>query len=117
MLRAMGGLTAVLALLAGALWLIRRYEMNLPGGAGRRRAPRVAITDRVGIDAKRTLVLVRRDGTDHLLLLSPHGDLIVDSADAADPPLAIDLAQCRALEIAGVAPHFPRADPIPVRKK
>jgi len=81
--RSMGGLAAVLAMLAGALYLVRKYDIKLPGRVGGAQRGRLGIVERVTLDPKRSLVLVRRDGREHLLLISPEGHVIVDQADAA----------------------------------
>jgi len=39
---------------------------------------RLAISQMIGLDAKRRLVLIRRDDREHLLLLGPDGDLVIE---------------------------------------
>lgn len=75
--RSMGGLAAVLALLAAALWIVRRHDIRLPGRVGTGARGRIGVMERVSIDAKRSLLLVRRDGAEHLLLLSPEGHVVI----------------------------------------
>lgn len=97
-LRMVGGLAVVLGILAGALWLVRRYDIKLPGRVGAARDQRLEIVERITIDQRRSLLLIRRDGQEHLLLLSPEGHVVVDRAshDASDgqvPPYAMLMAQ------------------------
>lgn len=83
-LRTLGALGIVLGGLAGALWAVRRFDLRLPGaigGAGASR--RLQVLERTAIDARRALLLVRRDATEHLILLSPDGSIVVETAIAA----------------------------------
>lgn len=96
--RMLGSLAVVLGMLAGALWLVRRYDIRLPGRIGSGRQQRLEIVERVSIDQRRSLLLIRRDGQEHLLLLSPEGHVIVDRGadDAGDgrvPPYAMLMTQ------------------------
>ena len=85
-------LVAVVALIALAAWAARRF-----GLAGKFVAPngrrRLSIVETAALDGKRRLVLVRRDDTEHLVLLSAEGALLVERGIAAPPP-------ARALEAA-----------------
>lgn len=89
LLRTLGGLGIVLGLLAGALWLVRRYDIKLPGRVGGATDRRLALVERLSVDAKRSLVLVRRDGREHLLFLDPNGTVVVETGI---PALEHDLA-------------------------
>lgn len=85
-------LVFVLALIALAGWCVRRYG-GLRGvirpRSGNNRLEIVEITP---IDSKRRLVLVKRDKTEHLLLLGMTQDLVVETgipspSDTAHAPL------------------------------
>jgi flagellar protein FliO/FliZ len=66
------GLLATLALILGASVLARRLGMaRKDAGAAHRR---VSVVDSVMLDPRRRLVVVRFDGRDHMILLSPTGD-------------------------------------------
>lgn len=92
MLQMAAALGFVLGLIALAAYGLRRFGLaGLPmPKQGQRR--RLDIIEARTIDARRQLVLVRRDGTDHLLLLSASGDLVIETgiapppADVAAPP-------------------------------
>src|SRR2546430_3324552 len=59
----------VLALLALAFWLLRRFGGGrLGGGAARGPQPRLAVIDPATGDGRRRLVLIRRDNVEHLLI-------------------------------------------------
>ena len=77
-------LLAVVALLGLFAWIARRLGLATrvgPGG-GRRR---LAIVEVAPVDAKRRLVLLRRDDTEHLVLMGPDGAVVVERGIAAPP--------------------------------
>jgi flagellar protein FliO/FliZ len=91
-----GALVLVLGLIALAGFLARRLGL---GGTGPMRGPRsrrLGVAEAFTLDPKRRLVLVRRDDVEHLLLLGPDTDLVIESGIAgavrvqppAVPPLA-----------------------------
>ena len=71
----------VIGLIGGLAWVLRRY------GAGRITAAagkgRLGVVEVAAVDAKRRLVLVRRDDTEHLILLSPTSETIVETGISA----------------------------------
>jgi hypothetical protein len=75
----MGALGVVLGLLGGALWVVRRYNIALPGRVTLGRGRRLEVVERVTLDGKRSLALVRRDGCEHLILIGPDGQMVVES--------------------------------------
>lgn len=86
LLRMVGALAIVLGGLAGALWAVRRFDLRLPGRIGLAARPerRLALVERLAVDPRRSLVLVRRDGREHLLLIAPEGHVVVEAFDAVD---------------------------------
>jgi flagellar biogenesis protein FliO len=94
LLRTLGGLGVVLGVLGGALWVVRRYDLRLPGRTIRGLDRRLELVETLSIDARRMVALVRRDGREHVILIAPEGHLILESAivrDAAE--LAADEAR------------------------
>ena len=73
-------LALVLGLIGLAAWAARRFGMGgrVRVSAGAKPGKRLAIAEVLAVDNKRRLVLVRRDGVEHLLLLGPHGDTLVE---------------------------------------
>jgi flagellar protein FliO/FliZ len=71
-------LILVLGLILAALWAVRRYGFGpmMVRPSGRRR---LALVEAMPLDAKRRLVLIRRDDREHLLLLGGGADLVVES--------------------------------------
>ncbi|WP_340149781.1 flagellar biosynthetic protein FliO [uncultured Sneathiella sp.] len=72
------GLLVVLGLIALITLLARRFGM-VPRATRDPSSPkRLSVTDVIAVDAKRRLVLVKRDDREHLLLLGPERDLVVE---------------------------------------
>jgi flagellar biogenesis protein FliO len=93
LLRTLGSLGMVLGLLAGALWVVRRYDIKLPGRVGTTHRKRVELVERLSLDAKRSVALIRRDGAEHLILISPDGHAVIESGIAAQSAPAASTVQ------------------------
>jgi len=87
LVRALGALLTVLGVLAGALWAVRRYNVVLPGVGTTRTDRRLAVVERLSLDPRRSLALVRRDGVEHLVLIAPEGHLVIETGIA--PPAIV----------------------------
>ena len=76
-------LVFVLGLIAALAWTARRFGLGgkLVPNTGRRR---LSVSEVMPLDARRKLVLLRRDGTEHLVLLGPGPDLLLESG--IEPP-------------------------------
>jgi flagellar protein FliO/FliZ len=76
--KAIGALVFVLGMIAGAAWLARRF--GAAGGAMMRRSKRrLGLIEALPLDGRRRLLLIRRDGVEHLLLVGGGGDLVIES--------------------------------------
>lgn len=75
--RFLAALLFVLGLIALVAWLARR--LRLGPAAAMSPARRLAVLETLPLDARRKLVLVRRDDTEHLLLLGTDGNRLVES--------------------------------------
>ena len=84
-LRTIAALGTVLGLLVGALWAVRRYNISLPGQTGGRSSKRLALVERLGIDARRSVILVRRDDREHLIMVAPDGQMVIESNIVREP--------------------------------
>lgn len=92
MLRTLGALGLVLGMLATALWVVRRYDLKLPGrvtGGGRKR---VELVERLAVDAKRSVALIRRDGCEHLILIGPEGHATIETGITPPPQTVAEAA-------------------------
>ena len=74
-LRFILALLLVLGLLALAAFLLRRSGLGPKLGRSRR----LAALESLPVGPKHRLLLIRRDDVEHLLLLGPQGDLVVES--------------------------------------
>lgn len=77
-------LILVVGLIALAGWIVwtivRRVRSGLfIGGGAHGHAPRLAVIDAVPVDTQRRLVLVRRDDTEHLVMIGGPSDIVVES--------------------------------------
>lgn len=87
-LRMIGSLGVVLGILAGGLWAVRRFEIRLPqkwlsgftSSGGERR---LELVERLVLDPRRSVALIRKDGQEHMLVISPEGLLVLDPAPRA----------------------------------
>lgn len=86
-LRFLFTLAGIIALIVVLAFLARRFGLvrGLAGGGGTRR---LAVVEVAAVDAKRRLVLLRRDDTEHLVLLGPDSAIVVESGIAAPTPSA-----------------------------
>jgi hypothetical protein len=50
---------------------VRRFNLRVWGGTGR--GGRLELVERAALDNQRSMVLVGRDGREHLLLVGPEG--------------------------------------------
>ncbi|MFV3076165.1 flagellar biosynthetic protein FliO [Niveispirillum fermenti] len=85
-LRLFMALGLVLALIGICGLLLRRYGPAAGLTARRKGDRRLGIVEVLTLDARRRLVLVRRDGVEHLLLLGHGEDRVVETGIA--PPSA-----------------------------
>jgi flagellar protein FliO/FliZ len=76
-LRFAAALAIVLALIGALAWAARRFGLS-PRATGTGREKRLQIMEVVSVDARRRLVLVRRDQVEHLLLLGHAQDVVVE---------------------------------------
>jgi flagellar protein FliO/FliZ len=78
-LRFLFAFIVVLGLIGLFAWLARRFgASNLGATAARGRQPRLAVIDAAAIDARRRLVLIRRDNVEHLLIIGGPTDVVVE---------------------------------------
>ena len=92
-LRAVVALAVTLSLIGIAALVLRRLGMlqgALPGQAPRR----MRVMERLSLDPRRSVVIVRVDSEDHVLLLSPFGEKKL--ARIASPPPLPPVAEAQA---------------------
>ncbi len=80
LLRALAALLFTLCLIGLVAWAVRKVSPGLPGMIGTPANPRLTLVERKIIDHRHQLVLLRRDQTEHLVLLSAQaGPVVVES--------------------------------------
>ncbi len=78
-LKFISALVFVIALMLLLGWGLRRMGISgaapLPGGKRRR----LGLVEQMPVDHKRRLLLIRRDDVEHLILMSPGGETVVET--------------------------------------
>ncbi|HLN24561.1 MAG TPA: flagellar biosynthetic protein FliO [Patescibacteria group bacterium] len=77
-LRTVLALVFVLALITGAAWAAKHFGFGSGMRGPMRRKRRLAVVEAIPVDNRRRLILVRRDGVEHLLLVGGSSDIIVE---------------------------------------
>lgn len=84
-LKFVAALGLVLSLIGGCAWAANR--LNLLSGFRRRNGtPRLKVQESLILDAKHRLMIIASDDREHVILLGPSGDLVLESR----PALAVD---------------------------
>ena len=97
-LRTLGSLAVVLGLLVGALWVVRRYDLRMPQKwlarlgdklGDRTSVRRLELVERLAIDPRRSVVMIRSDAKDISLLIAPEGVIVLGSVPVSSAPVLI----------------------------
>lgn len=89
----------VLVLIVLGLWVLKLFTRST-STVGRGRNRRLSVIDHMQVDARRQLLIVRRDNVEHLILTGGPQDLVIESGIPVErPPVA--------------APHRPAAHEAP----
>lgn len=92
-----GGATQVIAAILALIAVLLLFSVfvfvlkRLTGAStpqNRSRQPRIAVMDSTNVDARRQLVLIRRDNVEHLLLVGGPSDLVVEQNIVRNAPIA-----------------------------
>ena len=108
--RVLVAFVAIIALMAGFVYLLHWFRTRGLGssGAGRSRQPRLAVIDAASVDARRRLVLIRRDNVEHLIMIGGPTDVLIEPNIVR----AIPAAPVREVTPARAADSLPRAVPL-----
>ncbi|MBB3607728.1 flagellar biosynthetic protein FliO [Rhizobium sp. BK602] len=114
-LLAAGGVGIALLLLIGILWILRSRAPSPFVRGGKNRQPRLQVLDAAAVDARRRLVLIRRDGIEHLIMIGGPTDIVIESgisdpakagaAASAEAPITAERRLEQALEIPRLEPQ------------
>jgi flagellar protein FliO/FliZ len=103
----------VLALIGLSAWLIRQFgsARASTSSGSRNRQPRLAVLDSAVVDARRRLVLIRRDNVEHLILIGGPTDVVVEANVVRAQSAAAPNMQRAAPQRAPIEPIEPDYDP------
>lgn len=97
-LRVIVSLVLVVGLMLAVLWALRRFNIGgMVARPGTQR--RLAVVETMTMDSRRRLVLVRRDGVEHLLMLGGTQDVVIERGiapamvESGVPPQAEEKAE------------------------
>ncbi|WP_017964515.1 flagellar biosynthetic protein FliO [Rhizobium leguminosarum] len=114
-LLAAGGVGLALLLLILVLWVIRSRAPSPFVRGGRNRQPRLQVLDAAAVDARRRLVLVRRDDVEHLIMIGGPSDIVIESrilpAAAEQPDSASRPQPVEQRPISVAPPEMPQETP------
>ncbi len=71
-------LVFVLALIGLLTWLVRRFGLAGRMPSGGKHGRRLDVVEVAALDSRHRLVLIRRDRTEHLVLLGTNADVVVE---------------------------------------
>lgn len=94
LLIAIGGVAIAFLVLIAVLLFLRRRNSPLFIKGGRAREHRLQVLDAAAVDAKRRLVLIKRDDTEHLIMIGGPTDIVIETGIAVGGrPRAAAVAQ------------------------
>lgn len=73
------GVCLALVVLVIVFWLMRNRASSPFVRGGRNRQPRLQVLDAAAVDARRRLVLIRRDNIEHLIMIGGPTDIVIES--------------------------------------
>ena len=101
----------VLGLIGAAAWAVRRFGSTRFTGTVRGRQPRLGVIEYATVDARRRLLLVRRDNVEHLMMIGGPTDVVVEANIVrATPAASRDAGMPR---MGTTAENLARAIPLP----
>lgn len=115
----------VLGLIGATAWAVRRFGAGRLSSSGLRgRQPRLAVVDYASVDARRRLLLIRRDNVEHLVMIGGPTDVVVESnivraaapRDIPVPRPTVAEAPPRAIALPDTAANgswTPQPEPVP----
>jgi flagellar protein FliO/FliZ len=101
----------VLGLIGAAAWAVRRFGSARFAGTVRGRQPRLGVIEYATVDARRRLLLVRRDNVEHLMMIGGPTDVVVEANIVRAAPAA--LREAAPPRMGATAENLARAFPLP----
>jgi len=101
----------VLGIIGLGAWAVRRFGAARLGGAGARgRQPRLGVIDYASVDARRRLILIRRDNVEHLLMIGGPTDVVVEANIVRAAAASRDVATARPAALETLSRAIPLPD-------
>ncbi|MCZ4092731.1 flagellar biosynthetic protein FliO [Sinorhizobium psoraleae] len=98
--------------LAAVLWIMRHRPSSPFVRGGKNRQPRLAVLDAAAVDARRRLVLIRRDDVEHLIMIGGPTDIVIESRIAPElSPAQASAGAAAEQKTTGVLKATPRPEP------
>ena len=69
----------VITLMLGLAWLVKKSGLNNVGSLSKNNSKRLSIVEVLPIDTRRRLMLIRRDDKEHLIILSPTREIVIET--------------------------------------
>lgn len=119
------GVCLALVVLVIVLWLMRNRASSPFVRGGRNRQPRLQVLDAAAVDARRRLVLIRRDNIEHLIMIGGPTDIVIESgigepkaylAGELSSPLAVTAPPPPDMLDQRMPPPMPEARPQPAEQ-
>ncbi len=108
--RAVFAIVLVLALIPAVVWALRRFGGSMQGAGNLRgRQPRLAVVDQAQIDTRRSLLIIRRDNVEHLVMVGGPTDVVVETNIVRT---AVPTREATPARAAGAADTLPRPVPL-----
>ncbi len=102
---------ALLLALFILLWLFRRIFGSAQSRIARNRQPRLGVIEAAIVDDTRRLVLVRRDNTEHLLMIGGPGDVVIETGIGQNDPARKEAPAAPAAQAPAVGQAAPETTP------
>jgi flagellar protein FliO/FliZ len=83
LLKFISALLFVLSLMVGLAYIVKRMELK-GSNVTKLGRKRVKVLESTNIDARRRLVLIQRDNKQHLVILSPNSETVVESWEESE---------------------------------
>ncbi|TCL73524.1 flagellar biosynthetic protein FliO [Rhizobium sp. BK251] len=112
---AAGGVGIALLCLIAVLWILRSRAPSPFVRGGKNRQPRLQVLDAAAVDARRRLVLLRRDDVEHLIMIGGPTDIVIESRISTAEPTASDALRAPAAPEMSVVPVARAEAPAPPR--
>lgn len=86
LLRFGAALVFVLALMTGLGLVLKRINTGSFKGRPIKEKRRLGVTEMMSLDARRHLVLIQRDDREHLVILGPNGETVIETSIESSAP-------------------------------